>query len=229
MPSQQPTALMPTPTMQPPMTTPTMGGAQSQYAPPTMPSGAGGFPQQQHQPQGAPMSAPPSSIMSAPATSLPAAPSTSLYGSGPPQQLLQPPTNAAPPVAHAGGISGVPMAMTSGMVTAGGVVAPQASTTSSTPAVAMATASGGVGMPAAGGVVNASVAGGTVSGAGGGGGSVGTPNAGAEKKKKKKKVSIHVLNLFLYPYMYKWTLVITGTLARFLIWQIGDFVENHQI
>ena len=74
MPSQQPTALMPTPTMQPQMTTPTMGGAQNQYAPPTMASG-GGFPQQQQQPQqqpqGVPMSAPPSSMMSAPASSIP--------------------------------------------------------------------------------------------------------------------------------------------------------------
>ena len=149
------------------------------------------------------MSATPSSLMSVPvpaATSLPTAPSTSLYGSGGPphpQQLLQPPTNVAPPpVAHASGVGGIPMAMTSasaGVATAGGMVAPQASTASSAPAVAMATASGGVGMPAASGGsgVNANVAGGSVSGvggAGGGGGSVGTPNAGTEKKKKKKKV-----------------------------------------
>ena len=186
--SQQPTALMPTPTMQPQMTTPTMGGAQTQYAPPTMPGGAaGGFPQQQQQPPQQPPhlqlqgAGPP---MSAPATSIPGAPSTSLYGSGaPPQQLLQQPTN----VAHAGSVSGIPMA------TAGGVVAPLVSTTSSTPIVAMATTSGGVGMPAApGGAVNASVTSGSVGGGGGGGG--GTPNAGTEKKKKKKKVhtTVHV-------------------------------------
>ena len=131
-------------------------------------------------------------MMSAPATSIPAAPSTSLYGSGaPPQQLLQKPMNVAPPsVAHAGGVSGVPMAMSSGMATAGGVVTPLVSTTSSTPVVAMTTTSGGVGMPAApGGAVNAS---GTIGGGGG------TPNAGTEKKKKKKKVRTHV---HLYPCM----------------------------
>ena len=144
------------------------------------------------------MSATPSSMMAAPATSIPAAPSTSLYGSGaPPQQLLQKPMNIAPPsIAHAGGVSGVPMAMTSGMATAGGVVAPLVSTTSSTPAVAMTTTSGGIGMPAApGGAMNASVASGTVGGGVGGGG---TPNAGTEKKKKKKKVRTHV---HLYPCM----------------------------
>ena len=171
------------------------------------------------------MSATPSSLMSVPvpaATSLPTAPSTSLYGSGGPphpQQLLQPPTNIAPPpVAHAGGVGGVPMAMTSasaGVTTAGGVVAPQASTASSAPAVAMATASGGVGMPAAsgGGVVNANVVGGSVSGvggAGGGGGSVGTPNAGTEKKKKKKKVRVHVwvlLYLYCTAKNFHWTII----------------------
>ena len=218
------------------MTTPTMGGAQNQYAPPTMPGSVGGFPQQQPQPQppphlqpqglGAPMSATPSSLMSAPvpaANSLPTVPSTSLYGSGGPphpQQLLQPPTNAPPPVAHAGGVGGVPMAMTSasaGVATAGGVVAPQASTALSAPAVAMATASGGVGMPAASGGsgVNANVAGGSVSGvggAGGGGGSVGTPNAGTEKKKKKKKVQVHVhVCVLLYLYCtaknFHWTII----------------------
>ena len=120
--------------------------------------------------------------MSAPATSIPGAPSTSLYSSGaPPQQLLQQPTN----VAHAGGVSGIPMA------TAGAVVAPLVSTTSSTPAVAMATTSGGVGMPAAPGAVNASVTSGSVGGGGGGGGGGGTPNTGTEKKKKKKKVHIY--------------------------------------
>ena len=234
MPSQQPSALMPTPTIQSQMTTPTMGGAQNQYAPPTMPGSVGGFPQQQQQPQppphlqpqglGAPpMSAMPSSLMSAPvpaATSLPTAPSTSLYGSGGPphpQQLLQPPTNVAPPpVAHAGGVGGIPMAMTpasAGVATAGGVVAPQASTASSTPAIAMATASGGVGMPAASGGsgVNANIAGGSVSGvggAGGGSGSVGTPNAGTEKKKKKKKVHVWVL-LYLYctAKYFRWTII----------------------
>ena len=181
MPSQQPTALMPTPTMQPQMTTPTMGGAQNQYAPPTM-AGVGGFPQQQQPPppQGVPMSAPPSSVMSAPATSIPA-PSTSIYGGGPPQQLLQQPTNTTPLIAHGAGISGIPMAMTSGVATAGGMVAPQVSMPS-TPAVAMATASGGIGMPPAS--VNTSI-GGTVSGVGG---SAPVTSNGTEKKKKKKKV-----------------------------------------
>ena len=75
-PSQQPTALMPTPTMQTQITTPQMGGvgvgrAHSQYAPPPnmVPGGAsGGYP---HQQPGVPMSAPSSNLMSVPATSAP--------------------------------------------------------------------------------------------------------------------------------------------------------------
>ena len=181
MPSQQPTALMPTPTMQTQMTTPQMGGvgmggAHGQYAPPPnmAPSGAGGgYP---HQQPGVPMSAPSSNLMSAPATS---APPPSMYagvvGHAPQQPLLQ--TKTTPVVAPSGGISGVPMAMTMGVASVGGVVTSQPPSSSGT---AVTTASSE--MPATG-----------VSNGVGGATSV-DPNQATEKKKKKKKVSSHGVN-----------------------------------
>ena len=133
MPNQQPTALMPTPTMHPQMPAPPMGGAQNQYAPPNMaPGGGGGFQQ-----PGVPMSTPSSMVMSAPGVA-PAL--SSVYSGQQPQQRL-PQTSVTPAVAASGGsIGGTPMAMISSAVTAGGVVTSQSSSSSSSSA---STAGGG--------------------------------------------------------------------------------------
>ena len=182
MPSQQPTALMPTPTMQTQMATPQMGGvgvggAHGQYAPPPnmAPGGAGGGYPQQQQP-GVPMSAPSSNLMSAPATS---APPPSMYagvvGHAPHQPLLQ--TKMTPVVAPSGGISGVTMTMTMSVASAGGVVTSQPPSSGST---AVMTASSET--PATG--VSNGVDGATSA----------DPNQATEKKKKIKKVSSHGVN-----------------------------------
>ena len=154
--------------MQPQMTAHQMGGAQTQYASPTMAQGPGAM---YHQP-GVQMSAPPPSM-----------PTTSMYGSGPTHQqpLLQTSTTTAPNMPPSGP---VPMVMGMGVAsvaggmanTPGGVVTAQASssTVASVPSVPTP--------PAVSGTT-------PVGGGGGGGGGVNTtPSPGPEKKKKKKKV-----------------------------------------